>query len=124
MTLQQLSGLFSARARLIGTGLAVWLMLMAGAAVPSMAQERLDKGLAIIRACGADGTASLLGRAARHRTRQRLRAGQMGSSLPGPTRSSTRWLEVHSRLARIRLMRFAPRHAAMCMTVSPTVSVT
>ena len=54
MTLQQLSGLFCARARPIGTGLAVALMLMAGAAVPSMAQERLDKDLAIIRACGAD----------------------------------------------------------------------
>jgi hypothetical protein len=54
MTLQQLLALFSARGRLIGTGSAVALMSIAVAAVPSMAQERWDKGLAIIRACGAD----------------------------------------------------------------------
>ena len=47
-------GLGSRSAWLIGTGLAVALMLMAGAAVPSMAQERLNEISGILRACAAD----------------------------------------------------------------------
>lgn len=43
-----------ARTRLTGAGLSVALMLIAGAAAPSMAEDRLDKDLGIIRACGAD----------------------------------------------------------------------
>ena len=47
-------GLGSRSAWLIGTGLAVALMLMAGAAVPSMAQERLNEISGILRAWAAD----------------------------------------------------------------------
>jgi hypothetical protein len=43
-----------ARARLIGEGISLALMLMAGLTVPSTAQERLEKDIGIIRACGAD----------------------------------------------------------------------
>ena len=39
---------------LIGAGLSVALMLMAGVAAPSMAEERLDKDFGIIRACASD----------------------------------------------------------------------
>ncbi len=42
------------KARLIGAGLVVALVLIAGVAAPSMAEERLDQDLAIIRACGGD----------------------------------------------------------------------
>jgi hypothetical protein len=42
MTLRQLSSLVSARAWLTGAGLAVAIMLTAGAAAPAMAQERLE----------------------------------------------------------------------------------
>ena len=42
------------RARPILAGLPVALMLMAGLTVPSTAQERLEKDIGIIRACGAD----------------------------------------------------------------------
>ncbi len=41
-------------ARRIGAGLCVALVLMASVAAPSMAQERLDKDLGIVRACGSD----------------------------------------------------------------------
>ena len=44
----------AARARLIGAGLTVALMLMAGVVAPSMAQERLDQDFGMIRACGSD----------------------------------------------------------------------
>jgi hypothetical protein len=44
----------AAKARLIGAGLSVALMLTAGVATPSMAEERWDKDLGIIRACGSD----------------------------------------------------------------------
>lgn len=53
MTLRQFPALFSARARLIGTRLAVALMLMAGGAVPSMAED-LSAVSGIIRACAGD----------------------------------------------------------------------
>ena len=44
----------AAKSRLIGAGLSVALMLMAGVATSSMAEERLDKDMGIIRACGSD----------------------------------------------------------------------
>jgi len=44
----------SAQARPIFGGLLIALMLMAGIAAPSTAQERLEKDVGIIRACGAD----------------------------------------------------------------------
>ena len=43
-----------AQARLILAGWPIALMLMGGLTVPSTAQERLDKDIGIIRACGAD----------------------------------------------------------------------
>ena len=42
------------KARRIGAGLCVALVLMATVATPSMAEERLDKDLGIVRACGSD----------------------------------------------------------------------
>ena len=42
------------KARLIGPELLVAVMLMAGVAAPSMAEERLDKDFEIIRACTSD----------------------------------------------------------------------
>ena len=39
---------------LIGAGLSVALMLMAGVAAPSMAEDGLEQDLGIIRACGSD----------------------------------------------------------------------
>jgi hypothetical protein len=47
-------GLKWAKVPLIGAGLSVALVLMAGVAAPSMAEERLDKDLEIIRACAGD----------------------------------------------------------------------
>jgi len=44
----------AAKAWLTGAGLSVALMLMAGAAVPSMAEDRLDQDFGLIRACGSD----------------------------------------------------------------------
>ena len=44
----------AAKARLIGAGLAVSLMLVAGAAAPAMAQDRLDQDFGIIKACAGD----------------------------------------------------------------------
>ena len=44
----------AAKARLIGAELAVALMLIAGAATPSMAQEGFSGDLGVIRACGGD----------------------------------------------------------------------
>jgi hypothetical protein len=43
-----------AKARLIGAGLSVALMLMTALVAPAMAQERLDQDLGVIRACGAE----------------------------------------------------------------------
>ena len=42
------------KARLIGAGLSVALMLMTGVVAPSMAQDSLDKDYALIQACGSD----------------------------------------------------------------------
>ena len=42
------------KARLIGAGLSVALMLMAGLVAPSMAEDSLEQDLGIIRACGSD----------------------------------------------------------------------
>ena len=39
---------------LIGAGLSVALMLMAGVVAPSMAEDSLEQDLGIIRACGSD----------------------------------------------------------------------
>ena len=39
---------------LIGTGLSVALMLMAGVVAPSMAEDSLEQDFGIIRACGSD----------------------------------------------------------------------
>ena len=44
----------AARAQLIGSGLATALMLVAGMAAPSMAQEGFSEDLGIIRACASD----------------------------------------------------------------------
>ena len=44
----------AARAHLIGSGLATALMLAAGMAAPSMAQEGFSEDLGIIKACGSD----------------------------------------------------------------------
>ena len=44
----------AARARLIGAGLAVSLMAIAGATAPSLGQERLDQDFGIIKACAGD----------------------------------------------------------------------
>ena len=44
----------SAQVRLIGGGLSFALMLMAGLTAPSTAQERLERDIGIVRACGAD----------------------------------------------------------------------
>ncbi len=44
----------AAKARLIGAGLSVALMLMVGMVSPSMAQDSLDKDYALIQACGSD----------------------------------------------------------------------
>ena len=68
----------AARAHLIGSGLATALMLAAGMAAPSMAQEGFSEDLGIIKACGSDIWSSLLGRAARCRTRQELCTEQDG----------------------------------------------
>ena len=46
--------LFSPRAWLIGTGLSVALMSIAGVVAPSMAEDSLEQDLGIIRACGSD----------------------------------------------------------------------
>ena len=43
----------AAKTRLIGAGLAA-LVMMAGAAAPALAQERLDQDIGIIRACAGD----------------------------------------------------------------------
>ena len=48
------SRLCSARTRLIGSGLATALMLVAGMAAPSMAQAGFSEDLGIIKACGSD----------------------------------------------------------------------
>ena len=48
------SRLCSARTRLTGSGLTVALMLIAGAAAPSMAQEGFSEDLGIVRACAGD----------------------------------------------------------------------
>ncbi len=48
------SRLCSARTRLTGAGLTVALMLIAGAAAPSMAQEGLSADLGVVRACAGD----------------------------------------------------------------------
>ncbi len=48
------SGMGTAKARLIGAGLAVALMFGVGAAAPSMAQEGLEKDFGIIKACAGD----------------------------------------------------------------------
>ena len=48
------SRLCSARTRLTGAGLTVALMLIAGAAAPSMAQEGFSEDLGIVRACAGD----------------------------------------------------------------------
>jgi hypothetical protein len=45
---------WASKARPISAGLFAALVLMAGMAAPSMAEERLDQDLAIIRACGPD----------------------------------------------------------------------
>ena len=44
----------AAKARLIGAGLSVALMLMAGVVAPSMAEDSLEQDLGIIRACGSE----------------------------------------------------------------------
>ena len=44
----------AAKARLIGAGLSVALMLMAGVVAPSMAEDSLEQDFGIIRACGSD----------------------------------------------------------------------
>ncbi len=44
----------SAKARLIGAGLAVSLTLAAGAGVPALAQERLEQDFGLIKACAGD----------------------------------------------------------------------
>ena len=44
----------AAKAWLIGAGLSVALMLMAGAVAPSMAEDSLEQDFGIIRACGSD----------------------------------------------------------------------
>jgi hypothetical protein len=44
----------TAKAWLIGTGLSVALMLMAGVVAPSMAEDSLEQDLGIIRACGSE----------------------------------------------------------------------
>ena len=44
----------AAKARLIGAGLAVSLMLAAGVASPSLAQEGFSADLGVMRACGGD----------------------------------------------------------------------
>jgi hypothetical protein len=44
----------AAKARLIGTGLSVALMLMAGMVAPSMAENSLEQDFGIIRACGSE----------------------------------------------------------------------
>ncbi len=48
------SGLFSAKARLIGTGFAFALRLLVGTAAPSMADEGFSQDLGIVRACAGD----------------------------------------------------------------------
>ena len=48
------SRLCSARAWLTGIGLAAALMLIAGAAAPSMAQEGFSADLGVVRACAGD----------------------------------------------------------------------
>ena len=42
------------KARLIGPGLSIALILMTGMVAPSMAQDSLDKDYALIQACGSD----------------------------------------------------------------------
>ena len=44
----------AAKARLIGAGLTVALMSMAGMVAPSMAEDSLEQDIGIIRACGSD----------------------------------------------------------------------
>ena len=124
MTLQQRSGLFSARARLTAAGLSLALVLMAGVAAPSMA-ENLGQDLGIIRACGSDVWSlckDVLPDIGRIKAVFKTRLANFPKV--ALTSSSTRWPAGHSRSARIRLMRFVLRRAAMCTTASPTVSAT
>ena len=44
----------SAKARLFGARLAMTLLIGAGVAAPTLAQERIEQDLGVVQACGAD----------------------------------------------------------------------
>lgn len=115
----------SAQVRLIGGGLSFALMLMAGLTAPSTAQERLERDIGIVRACGADvwhlcsSEPPDIGRV-KACVQDKMASFQKVASI----RSLRRCQAHHSRSAKIRPTPFVLRHAAMCTTVSPTVSAT
>ena len=80
----------AAKARLIGAGLAVSLMSMAGVAAPSMAQDRLRPGFRDHQSVRRRCLAPLLGRAARCRAHERVHAEQDGPASQGVPRQASR----------------------------------
>ena len=80
----------AAKARLIGAGLAVSLMLAAGVAAPSMAQEGFSADFGVMRGVRRRCLESLLGRAARCRTHERVHAEQDGPAFQSLPRQAPR----------------------------------